>query len=160
MSFVAIANPPDPLDEPVVRNDGWFPDLEPAQMRAACRLDGTVTTARLIPALQAAMLSVNAELRDWQAGQRAQGRESLADVPAPTLGEQSALALRYQRAVQACLQADLLESYRSLTTLPDGINKDHFPLDAITAQIDEQRRKQRWAISDLLGIPRSTVELI
>jgi len=34
------------------------------------------------------------------------------------------------------------------------------PLTALVTQIDEHRRNQRWAISDLLGIARSTVELI
>ena len=33
-------------------------------------------------------------------------------------------------------------------------------LEALQVQIDEHRRRQRWAISDLLGIARSTIELI
>jgi len=160
MPFVATANPPDSGKEQPVQNDGWFPDMDPAQVRAACRLDGTVTTDRLIPALQAAMLSVNSEARGWQAAQRAAGHEKLADIPAPALGGQSALLLHYQRAVHACLQADLMEAYRNLSTLPDGSGKEQRVLEAVVVQIDEQRRKQRWAISDLLGIPRSTVELI
>ena len=49
--FVVTANPPAKTEEPVVTNDGWFPDMDPAKVRDACRLDGTVTTPRLRPAL-------------------------------------------------------------------------------------------------------------
>ena len=44
--------------------------MDPAAVRAACLLDGTVTPARLIPALQAAMLTVNCELQAWATEQR------------------------------------------------------------------------------------------
>ena len=161
MSFVATVNPPKPEVEPTVQNDGWMPDMEPTAVRAACHLDGTVTTARLIPALQAAMLSVNAELQAWASEQRARyGYAALADVPAPQMGGVSAQVLRYRRAVHACLQADLAEVYRNLDTLPSGAGKEGRVLEALAVQVDEHRQKQRWAISDLLGMRRSTVELI
>ena len=51
MSFVATARPPVATAEPPVSNDPWFPEMEPAAVRDACRLDGTITTARLLPAL-------------------------------------------------------------------------------------------------------------
>ncbi|MCL1962451.1 MAG: head completion/stabilization protein [Desulfovibrionaceae bacterium] len=159
MPFVATANPPAAPAEETVANDGWWPDFDPREARAACRLDGAVTSERLIPALQSAMLSVNAELSAWQQAQRDLGYASAASVP-PRLGAESAQVLRYRRAVHACLQADLMEAYRNMSTLPDGMNKDHRVLEALVVQIDEQRRQQRWAISDLLGIPRTTVELI
>ena len=69
MSFIALANPPSTTEEPVVANDGWFPNIDPADLRATARLDGTVTAARLRHALLAAMASVNAELGIWKAGQ-------------------------------------------------------------------------------------------
>ena len=161
MSFVATVNPPKPDVEPTVQNDGWMPDMEPSAVRAVCQLDGTVTTARLIPALQAAMLSINAELQAWASEQRARyGYAALADVPAPQMGGVSAQVLRYRRAVHACLQADLAEAYRDLDTLPAGQGKESRVLSGYTTKVDDHRRAQRWAISDLLGIARSTVELI
>ena len=161
MSFVATVNPPKPDVEPSVQNDGWMPDMEPTAVRAACQLDGTVTTARLIPALQAAMLSINAELQAWASEQRTRyGYEALADVPAPQMGGVSAQVLRYRRAVHACLQADLAEAHRNQDTLPAGLGKEARVLESLQVQIDEHRRRQRWAISDLLGIARSTIELI
>jgi hypothetical protein len=161
MSFVSIANPPSSTAEPVVSNDGWFPDMDPKAVRAACRLDGTVTADRMAPALQAAMLHVNAELEQYQAEQRTRwGYETLADVPAPHMGGVSAQVLRYCRAVHACLQADLAEAYRDLDTMPAGMGKEARVLSGFAIKVDEHRRNQRWAISDLLGIARSTVELI
>lgn len=161
MSFVATINPPKPAAEPAVQNDGWMPDMDPTEVRAACLLDGTVTTARLIPALQAAMLAVNGELQAWATEQRTRwGYAALADVPAPQVGGESAQVLRYRRAVHACLQADLAEANRAQDTLPAGMGKEARVLESLQVQIDEHRRRQRWAISDMLGIARSTIELI
>lgn len=161
MSFVATARPPVAATEPPVTNAPWFPDLNPATVRDACRLDGTITPARLLPALKAAMLSVNAELEQYRLEQQSRwGYTSLAEVPAPMVGGESAQVLRYQRAVHACLQADLAEVYRNLDTLPAGAGKEGRVLEALAVQVDEHRQKQRWAISDLLGLRRSTVELI
>ena len=161
MSFVATARPPVAATEPPVANDPWFPDMNPEDVRNACRLDGTITPARLLPALKAAMLSINAELEAYRLDQQSRlGYASLADVPAPTVGGESAQVLRYQRAVHACLQADLAEAHRNMDTLPAGQGKEARVLEALQVQIDEHRRRPRWASSDLLGIARSTIELI
>ena len=161
MSFVATARPPVATAEPPVSNDPWFPEMEPAAVRDACRLDGTITTARLLPALKVAMLSINAELEQYRLEQRSRwGYNALADVPAPMVGGESAQVLRYRRAVHACLQADLAEASRNQDTLPAGQGKEARVLESLQVQIDEHRRRQRWAISDLLGIARSTIELI
>lgn len=48
-SFVATASPA-PVASPVdgvVTNDGWYPDVNLADMRDAMRLDGTVTAERI-----------------------------------------------------------------------------------------------------------------
>lgn len=159
-SFVITADPPDSEQEPLVVNDGWFPDMDPAAVRAACMLDGTVTADRLKPALQNAMLSVNAELQPWADEQRVRwGYACLADVPAPQAGSESAKVLHYRRAVHACLQADLLTVYRGGATINTG-NKLDRTSDDTYAQACEYRRMQRWAISDVLGQARCTVELI
>lgn len=160
-AFIVTANPPTAEQEPDVTNDGFFPDMQPAQVRAACRLDGTVTTARLLPALQDAMLTINAELQSWADEQRTRwGYTRMQDVPAPQVGGISAKVLQYQRAVHHCLQADLLEMYRNISTTPNGSGKEARVTEDLVIQLGELRRKQRWAISDLLGTARCTVELI
>lgn len=160
MSFVAIANPPPATPEAVIANDGWFPDMDPAQVRAACMLDGTVTDERLRQALQVAMLSVNAELQTWADEQRVRwGYTSLGDVPAPQVGGQSAKLLHYRRAVHACMQADLLDTYRGMAAVGTGnkIDRSH---DDLQQNSCDHRRNQRWAISALLGRARATIDLL
>lgn len=160
-SFVITANPPSSTAEPVVTNDGWFPDLNPAEVRNACRLGGTVTAERLRPALMDAMLAVNAELAEYRHEQQSRwGYASLGDVHAAAIGGQSAKLLYYARAVHYGLMADLAEAYRNLSTLPSGTGKEDQVMQALIVEVDEHRRKQRWAISDLLGRARCTVELL
>lgn len=159
--FIASARPPIATAEPVVVNDGWFPDMNPVHVRAACRLDATVTLERLRPALIDAMLSVNAELADWAQEQRTRwGYAALEDVPALRADGKSAKVLHYERAVHYCLQADLAELYRNISTTPNSTNKADRIMEELVVHIGEHRRKQRWAISDLLSKSRCTVELL
>lgn len=160
--FVATSSPPTAAIEPVIENDGWFPSMEPAAVRGACLLDGTVTAERLRPALIDAMLTINRQLQRWADTQRAQGHASLADVPGPRIAGESARLLHYRRAVHACLQADLAEAYRIQSDLPGGTGagKKDTVHEALAVRQDEHRRNQRWAVADLMGTPRSTVELI
>lgn len=162
-AFIVTANPPAAAQEPTITNDGFFPDMDPAKVRDACRLDGTATTERLTTALKDAMLSINAELQAWADEQRSRwGYTALAEVPAPQVGGESAKVLYYRRAVHYCLMADLAEMYRNLSTTPagTGTGKADRVMEELVIQLGEHRRKQRWAISDLLGQARCTVELL
>lgn len=152
--------PPSAEPEAVVVNDGWFPDMNPLHVREACRLDATVTPQRLRPVLMDAMLSVNAELQHWADEQRTRwGYAQLDDVPAPQVGGESAKLLYYRRAVHACVQADLVQTYRGMAALPTG-NKLDRDNDDLQQHAADFRRQQRHAIADLLGRARSTVELL
>lgn len=160
-SFIATARPPVGNNEAVVTNDGWFPDMNPAEVRAACRLESGVTAERLRPALLDAMLSINSELQHWADEQRSRwGYGSLSDVPAAMAGGESSKILYYRRAVHHCLMADMVEMYRNISTTPAGTNKTDRVMEELVIQLGEHRRKQRWAISDLLGHARCTVELL
>lgn len=160
MSFIAAANPPTADQELPADNDPWYPAITTAQARAVCRLDGTVTPARLQHALLAAMASVNAELAAWAAARQAQGAATMADVPATLLGGQSILLHHYRRAVYAALQADLAEAYREIDVTPQGAGKQQRVTDKLELKVDEHRRTMRWAVSDILGIRRTTVALV
>jgi hypothetical protein len=51
-SFIAIADTTvsaHPANATIVRNDGWFPDIDLKDLREAMRLDGTVTLERVAP---------------------------------------------------------------------------------------------------------------
>lgn len=160
MSFLATANPPVLGSELLIQNDPWFPAVDPEALRKACRLDGTVTPDRLKHALLYALDSVNQELAAYQAARLAEGCAALADVPCPTLDGQSAQIVRYRRAVYACVQAELSEAYRDIDTTPHSEGKSDRIKERIEAKADGYLRAMRWAISDLLGQRRTTVELI
>ena len=57
-------------------------------------------------------------------------------------------------------QADLAEAYRDIDTTPSGDGKSERVRERIEARIDEHRRALRWAIADIRGQRRTTVELI
>ena len=88
------------------------------------------------------------------------GHASLADVPAGALNGESVKVHHYRRAVYACVQADLAEAYREIDTTPQSAGKVERVTDRLELKVDEHRRNQRWAISDLLGLRRTTVDLI
>ena len=154
MSFIATANPPLAADDAQVNNDPWFPAVDAKRARDVCRLDGTVTPPRLAHAIEAAMDTVNAELRAYQAAQQAAGVQTLQDAGD---GRQAG---RYLRAIYAHVQADLAEAYRDIDTTPHGDGKFERIRERIEAKVDEHRRALRWAIADMLGVRRTTVELI
>ncbi len=159
-AFVITANPPATGVEAVVSNDGWFPDLLPADVRAFARLDGTVTPERLRPALVEAILTVNAELQTFKAEQIESGCDALDEVQAVKIDGKSAKLHHYTRAVCYCLMADLAEAYRNLSQLPDSNGKAGQVLERLVIEQNEHRRKQRWAIADLKGQRRVIAELI
>lgn len=157
-SFVATAAPAvaaTPIDG-TLTNDGFFPDIDLSALRDAMRLDGTVALERLRHAARDAILTVNDELAAWRARQRAAGAATLADVPAPRIDGESAHVSRYRRAVYHLTHADVTEKYRGYDTTKSG---GQVAAD-LAATVDDSRRAARWAISDILGVARSTVELI
>ena len=156
MSFIAAAPVPAPAANKPITNDGFFPDIDVDQAYTAMRLDGTVTPERLRASLVEAVLSVNAELQAWKAAQMSFGRETLAHVPAARIDGQSAHLHRYQRAVHCLAAAWLIERYRTIDATATGDRK----AEAENLGVDDLRRDARWAISDLTGVGRTTVELI
>lgn len=158
MSFIATdptSNPTSPAGAAIVTNDGFFPDIDLDKLRDTMRLDGTVTPARLRDAAIAAVISVNDELQDWKATQVAAGVATLASV-APMIGGVGVQLSRYLAAVYRTAKADLTERYRDFDSTKEGEAK----ADQLEVTIGDHRRAARWAIRDLLGVPRSTIELI
>jgi len=156
-----LAQPPSPStvtvppQEPGVENDGWFPDVSPADLRSSSRLNGNITPDRLSLSLAVAMSSVNDELAAYKVTQKANGHNALAAVPATKIGGRSIKHTLYLRAVYSLVQADLLDRYPDIGTTAAGEKRaEELPA------ADAFRRDARWAISDILGRPRSTVELI
>lgn len=139
-----------------VTNDGFWPDIDANALRDSLRLDGAVSDARLEVAAVNAILSVNRELAAYRAAQEAAGHASAAAVPGEQVAGETLLIHRYRRAVYCTAGAELAERYRSFDATAAGNQR----ADELTPSIDEYRRDARWAISDIRGLTRSTVELI
>lgn len=158
MSFNAIApSTTTPPSASTVTNDGFFPDIDMDTLRDTMRLDGTVTAARLRDATIAAVIAVNGEreLQAWRAGKIAAGVTQLAQLQ-PQIGGVAVAVSQYLAAVYRTAKADLTERYRDFDTTKTGEDK----ADQLECTIGDDRRAARWAIRDLLGKPRSTIELI
>ncbi|MDR3398747.1 MAG: head completion/stabilization protein [Pandoraea sp.] len=160
MSFLAPAPVTDSGE--TIANDGFFPDIEIEALRLTQRLDGTVTPPRLRAEAVEAMASVNAALSRWRDARRADGFETLAEVTSvdgravEKIAGNSVLVHRYKRAVFCWAHASLIEKYRNFDATGAGVKLD----DVTRPGADELRRDAAWAISDITGRRRTTVELI
>ena len=152
------ATPSKTATEKPISNDGFFPDIDITAMRDAMRLDGTVTQARLRPAIVEAILFVNHALDDWR-NTKATGFATLAEMPATRIDGESRLIALYRRAVYSSAKADLVERYRDYDSTASSLG-DKKSMDYLDNAPSEQRRNAQWASADLIGRPRMTVELI
>lgn len=155
MSFVVAAPPADP-PETAIESGTFWPSIEPGDIRAAHRIDSTVTPARLRDALIEAIGAVNVELAAWRGAREAEGRATLDAVPADEIDTESINVHRYRRAVGCMAKALLQERYRDFDSTARGDKK----ADVLENPIDDLRRDARWAIADILGVGRTVVELI
>lgn len=151
--FVATAGGNQAMST-VLKNDGFFPNFELESVRAALRLDGSVTNARLMPACVSAVIETNADLAPFK--EKYQQFNQLELVPSEQINDESILCHLYRRAVYCNVGAELAERYRAYDTTAAGNQR----ADDLTPSIDEYRRDARFAIRDLLKTVRVTVELI
>ncbi|HEY4583081.1 MAG TPA: head completion/stabilization protein [Lysobacter sp.] len=150
--FVATAALPPAGD--MLINDGWFPDVSLESVRDIVRIDGTVTPARLRDVIRHAVIHVNCQLAGFKA--RHAAAATLASVQGDEIDGVMRLELLYMRAVAHLAKAELIERYRDLDSTGSGLRR---AID-MEPSIDEHRRNARWAVRDILGEPRSVVELI
>lgn len=153
----AAENPaPAPLPE-----SGFWPAVDFDELRAAVRIDPTVTTDRLRDSALAARLDIARELDTWRAVQEAAGYAKLADVPNPRGPNLAAEGLAwstalYLRALASLVAADMADRTRDAGTTLAGQDR----ADELETTGDVHRRNYRHALSDLQGRTRSTIELI
>ncbi|MDC9603930.1 head completion/stabilization protein [Xenorhabdus griffiniae] len=163
MSLVATKQP-RPIDSQMDINDGgakvisgaFWPDIVLADLRNSMRLNGAVTTERLMHMTTEAVLSVNQLLAVWQREQEQNGFASLETVPSVAINDTTAPVFRYRHAVYCFTKAMLVENYRDIDTTRDG--ERH--AEALSTQIDDLRRDGQNAIRDMLGQPRMIAELV
>lgn len=151
-----VANESDVATEALLNSHSFFPVIDPAKFRLATRQDKTVTTERLNEALKEAIASANRDLAQWQRARIAEGYATLAAIPAANIVDESVLIHHYRRAVYCFAKAELLERYQDFDTTNSGLQR----AQEVSGEEHIYRRDARWAISDLQGKSRSTVELI
>lgn len=137
-------------------NDDFWPDIDAAHLRERQRIGGNVSAPRLEEAAVAAMISVNRELRPLKLRYMAQGHDTLEAVPADQIQGESALVHTYRRAIYSTASAEIAERYRTYSATNTGTAKG----EEEEQSADDYRRDARFAIRDLLGISRTTVELL
>jgi len=152
----ADSDPPQPAAADVVTGDGWWPDVNLTDLRQAVRLDTTIGPERLRDAVRAAMLDVNRQLAAWRAGPIPASASSLTALPADLFDGQSRYVLHYTRALYSTVAADLGERLLSQTLTGAGADR----ADELRAEVAEHRRNARWAVNDLTGAPRATIEAL
>lgn len=156
MNSAFVANASLSRAEPDVDSGAFWPTIEMAVLRASMRLAGDVTAERLRAAVVAALIAVNDELAQWQLGQELAGHGRLQDVPSPLVDGRSRLVQLYLRAVHCAAAVEVAERYRSV----DATSQAGQRADDMTPTMDEMRRDLRYALRDLAGVGRVTVELI
>jgi hypothetical protein len=150
VSFIAPAPVTPESDLP---HHPFWPAISPVDFRAVMSLDGTITAPRLIFALTEAVVLVNGELRAWRLAREAGGHTTLDDVPDDDPGR---LAHLYTRAIYERAKADLMERLIGFSATADGQKR----AEQQDPAIDDHYRNSIWAIRDLLGARRTTVEMI
>ncbi|MCL1861840.1 MAG: head completion/stabilization protein [Proteobacteria bacterium] len=150
MTFVAAAPAKPAKDLP--RHPFW-PAVNPDTFRDVMRVDGTVSTARLIHALTEAVVYINSELKAWRIAREAAGCLSLDAVPDE---DTARLPYLYCRAVYEYATADLMERYLRFDATGDAQQRAEGQAPAI----ENHRRNAFWAVRDIKGEARSTMELI
>lgn len=135
----------------LITNDGFFPDIRLDHVRKSLRFDGSVTNERLFDAVVNSVLEVNQQLLVLKTK-----KPSFSELATTTVAGQSNVEMLYLRAVYASVAAMINEHYRSYDSTGDSQKR----AEEMNPVIDEHRRNLRWAIRDLLGISRCTVDLI
>lgn len=159
MSLIALP----PVDQAIPTPEGdvieagpFWPSQSTAELRGASQIGGEVDDYRFREAVLNAIIWIDAQLTGWRVMQEAAGFATLADVPAPTVGGESAKVILFRRALLATVRADLAEVSRDFDATAIGDQK----AERLEPVIGDQRRNASWALSDLQGKPRARVALL
>lgn len=156
MSFIATGPAAPAMADVIIENHSFFPAIKLSEFRTAMKIDSVVTAERAEHALKAAVIEVNSRLSRWMVGHMSIGIAHLDDVPLPAAAIPGQNQYHYLRAVWSLAKGNLVERYRDFDSTKSG----HERADTLEITADDYRRDASWAINDLTGIPRSTVELI
>ena len=143
-------------DDRIITNDGFFPNVDTAEIRSGFRILDSITADRLRQAVIRSMISVNRDLSSWKAAKIKDGASKLADVTAVQIDGQSILTMQYFQAVGCYTRADLIDSYRDVDRTRHGRHET----DDLEPASGDLRRDGLYAIRDIIGEHRVAADLI
>lgn len=144
----------NPVRDETIITPPFMPNISVNDFSEAMKLDGTVTPTRMAYALKESSLSVCRELKDWANNIAIyDGFLTLAEYD---LAHDTDKTFSFKVAVYNSAKAKLTEHYRDYDTGRDATSRSK----ELTPTIDSCYRNARNAISDILGQPHSTIELI
>lgn len=139
-----------------ISNAEFWPEIDGQKMRAAMRIDTSVTDDRLEVAAVNAMIEANRELAGYRAKRQVEGYATLADVPGELIKGESQWLHLYRRVIYCGALAELIERYKSYDATNSGSQK----VTEEESSPDQLRRDARKALRTILGISHATVELL
>jgi hypothetical protein len=139
-----------------ISNNGFWPDVDPADFRTVMRVDSSMTGPRVQNALIAAIANVNRVLSTWQQGKIDAGISAIEGVAKPFWAAEDHFENAYTRAVYATAKAELMDGYRDVSATGNGDDRG----ESKTEAADDYRRLASWAISQITDRSNVTVELI
>lgn len=162
-----ISTPPSPASpaNSMVEADGWFPAIDCNALRDRLRLgDNVVPHARLVAAIEGAMIHAFRQLADWRALHAAGGVATLADVPDGDIeiNGKTRAEIIWERIVRYYAAAELGDGHRDIVAADQQSQRS----DEKRLSADDYRRMGHNAVADLMSIgvdapvARNSVELI
>ncbi|WP_336332301.1 head completion/stabilization protein [Pseudomonas putida] len=139
-----------------ISNADFWPEIDGQKLRAAMRIDSSVTDDRLEVAAVNAMIEANRELAGYRAARQAEGFATLINVPGEQIKGESQWLHLYRRVIYCGALAELIERYHSYDATNSGSQK----VTEEESSPDQLRRDARKALRTILGISHATVELL
>lgn len=147
---------PTEIDDELILNNGFFPDVSLLDVRNSMRIDGTVTNERLKHAIIEAILTVNRDLQTFKELCLTQDKSSLYECSDEQINGETVQVYQYKRAVFCLAVANLYERYRAFDSTKEG----HEKADELLDSAGDLRRDYHHAVRDILGERRLISELI
>lgn len=153
--FTAISKANESEDVEIT-NMSFFPNIKIKKVREAQRIDGTVTTERLKNAIISAIITVNNDLTQWRLIQQAQGINSVDELTEELIDGKSKYLHLYKHAVYCWANALINDRYLNYDATAKAVKQ----IEPEQQSAGDLYRDARYAIRDILGKSRSTMELV
>ncbi len=148
-NFVATPSDPETPDNAMVEVDGWFPAISLSSIRATVRIgEGVVTHARLVAAVEGAIITALRALAAWRSAHASAGVASLETLPDIAMAGSTRPVILWQRIIRYYAAAEIADNHRDITATDEGqIRASEENMSA-----DEYRRQAHNAVADLISI--------